>query len=84
MSVKSLFTFITDPTVTEKNMDEYLDEVSKQMENQSIEQDAQQEIEEEVFKQAYIPQRLTQVIFQYNSGTVFIYTLIYKLYILIL
>ncbi|KAG7199152.1 hypothetical protein KM043_018041 [Ampulex compressa] len=63
MSVKKLFDFITDPTITEKNMDEYLDTVSEQMLQQMEEQaDPKQQLEEQVFKQAYIPQRLTQVI----------------------
>ena len=63
MSVKSLFDFITDPTVTEDNMDSYLDAISEQMtqENEQ-ESDPTQQIEDQVFKQAYIPQNLTQVI----------------------
>ncbi|XP_031779197.1 serine/threonine-protein kinase RIO1 [Nasonia vitripennis] len=62
MSVKDLFDFITDPTVNEKNIDEYLDKMSKMMENKSTDIDPEQQIEEEVFKNAYIPQRLTEVI----------------------
>lgn len=59
MSLQSLFDFITDPTVNENNMDEYLD---MWMQEATQEKDPQQEqIEEAVFKQAYIPQRLTQV-----------------------
>ncbi|KZC14712.1 Serine/threonine-protein kinase RIO1 [Dufourea novaeangliae] len=63
MTVKALFDFITDPTVTEENMDNYLDKISEQM-TQKNEQyiDSVQQIEEQVFKQAYIPQNLTQVI----------------------
>lgn len=63
MTVKALFDFITDPTVTEENMDKYLDVISEQM-TQVNDQgaDPTQQIEEEVFKQAYIPQNLTQVI----------------------
>ncbi|KAG5321814.1 RIOK1 kinase, partial [Acromyrmex heyeri] len=60
MTLQALFDFITDPTINENNMDEYLD---IRMEEGNEEKDPQQqEVEEAVFKQAYIPQRLTQVI----------------------
>lgn len=59
MSLQALFDFITDPTVNEKNMDEYL---NMWMQEENQEKDPQQQVEEAVFKQAYIPQRLTQVI----------------------
>ncbi|KAJ8669715.1 hypothetical protein QAD02_000974 [Eretmocerus hayati] len=62
MPVKSLFDFITDPTVNEKNIDEYLNKMSKLMEERTNEVDPEQQIEEEVFKNAYIPQRLDEVI----------------------
>ncbi|KOC70736.1 Serine/threonine-protein kinase RIO1 [Habropoda laboriosa] len=63
MTIKALFDFITDPTITEENMDKYLDTISAQMAQQSGENvDPKQQIEEQVFKQAYIPQNLTQVI----------------------
>lgn len=65
MSLQSLFDFITDPTVNESNMDEYLD---TWMQEANREEDPQQQqIEEAVFKQAYIPQRLTQVIGDYRE-----------------
>ncbi|XP_076639601.1 RIO kinase 1 [Colletes latitarsis] len=63
MTVKALFDFITDPTITEENMDDYLDKISEQMaQHNEQEVDPKQQIEEQVFKQAYIPQNLTQVI----------------------
>lgn len=58
MSLQALFDFITDPTVNEDNMDEYLD---MRMQQDQGEDPQQQEVEDAVFKQAYIPQRLTQV-----------------------
>ncbi|XP_076661973.1 RIO kinase 1 isoform X1 [Halictus rubicundus] len=63
MNVRALFDFITDPTVTEENMDSYLDKISEQM-TQCKDQQVNpiEQIEEQVFKQAYIPQNLTQVI----------------------
>ncbi|KAK1127029.1 hypothetical protein K0M31_004643 [Melipona bicolor] len=62
MPVKELFNFITDPTITEENMDKYLDVISEQMSQQNDQNDPKQQIEEQVFKQAYIPQNLSQVI----------------------
>jgi len=59
MSLQALFDFITDPTVNESNMDEYLDMRMQQADQEKDLQ--QQEVEDAVFKQAYIPQRLTQV-----------------------
>lgn len=59
MSLQALFDFITDPTITESNMDEYLE---MQMQATKQESDSQWQVEEAVFKQAYIPQRLTQVL----------------------
>lgn len=70
MSLQALFDFITDPTINEKNMDEYLD---IQMQEANKENDPQQQIEEAVFKQAYIPQRLTQVsLITINACIIFI------------
>lgn len=67
MSVKTLFDFITDPTITEENMDKYLDIISEQMTQQEEQDDdPKQQIEEQVFKQAYIPQNLSQVIYCKN------------------
>ncbi|XP_071561482.1 serine/threonine-protein kinase RIO1 isoform X1 [Temnothorax nylanderi] len=60
MPLQALFDFITDPTVNENNMDEYLDMWMREVDQEKDPQ--QREIEEAVFKQAYIPQRLTQVI----------------------
>lgn len=64
MTVKELFDFITDPSITEENMEEYLDKVSDSISNRSYEDmTAQEQIEEEVFKNAYIPKRLAEVIY---------------------
>ena len=66
MPVKALFDFITDPTVNEKNIDEYLDKISKMMEDTPAEVDPEQQIEDEVFKNIYIPQNLSQVYIDYT------------------
>ncbi|XP_032666346.1 serine/threonine-protein kinase RIO1 isoform X2 [Odontomachus brunneus] len=59
MTVKELFDFITDPTINENNMDEYLDVMDEKKKQKA---DQESDFEEQVFKQAYIPQSLVQVI----------------------
>uniref|UniRef100_A0A8C6ZAA2 Serine/threonine-protein kinase RIO1 n=1 Tax=Nothoprocta perdicaria TaxID=30464 RepID=A0A8C6ZAA2_NOTPE len=62
MTVKELFEFITDPSITSENLDDYL---SKAMEIASKrteeERSSQDKVDEEVFKKAYIPRTLTEV-----------------------
>ncbi|XP_049739096.1 serine/threonine-protein kinase RIO1 [Elephas maximus indicus] len=62
MTVRELFEFITDPSVTHENMDAYL---SKAMEiasqRTSEERSSQDHVDEEVFKRAYIPRTLNEV-----------------------
>lgn len=62
MSLKALFNFITDPTVSEENMEEYLDLASEKMTQNLQSLNPEEQVEEEVFKQAYIPQRLDEVL----------------------
>nr|XP_018918258.1 PREDICTED: serine/threonine-protein kinase RIO1-like [Bemisia tabaci] len=61
LTVKELFDFITDPTINESNMEEYLDKVSEKAAN-ALPPTAAEQIDMEVFKNAYIPQTLQQVI----------------------
>lgn len=56
MSVRQLFDFVTDPTITEVNMDAYLEKA------QSLVEEAANQVEEEVFKKSYIPHRLDDVL----------------------
>ncbi|XP_040405932.1 serine/threonine-protein kinase RIO1 isoform X1 [Cygnus olor] len=62
MTVRELFEFITDPSITSENLDDYL---SKAMEIASKrteeERSSQDKVDEEVFKKAYIPRTLTDV-----------------------
>lgn len=62
MTVRELFEFITDPSITSENIDDYL---SKAMEIASKrteeERSSQDKVDEEVFKKAYIPRTLTEV-----------------------
>ncbi|XP_017770486.1 PREDICTED: serine/threonine-protein kinase RIO1 isoform X2 [Nicrophorus vespilloides] len=61
LSIKELFDFITDPTITSENMDRCLDALSENTAGRS-DLTHQQQIEEEVFKNSYIPKRLTEVL----------------------
>lgn len=62
MTVKEFFEFVTDPTVTEKNMDQYLERISGQIANRDPNDvTAQERIDEEVFLQTFIPKRLDEV-----------------------
>ncbi|EOB07808.1 Serine/threonine-protein kinase RIO1, partial [Anas platyrhynchos] len=62
MTVRELFEFITDPSITSENLDDYL---AKAMEIASKrteeERSSQDKVDEEVFKKAYIPRTLTDV-----------------------
>lgn len=60
MTVKDLFDFITDPTINDTNMDEYLEKVSERL-VLSEPLNNEQLVEEEVFKNVYIPQTLSEV-----------------------
>ena len=65
MSIKELFNFVTDPTISDDNIDEYLDKMqeiilARNSNNSSI--SAQQQVDDEVFKQVYIPRTLEEVV----------------------
>lgn len=60
MMVKELFDFITDPTINEGNMEEYLSILSERAANTHMTEE--QKVDEEVFKNAYIPKTLSDVI----------------------
>ena len=65
MSVKELFNFVTDPTISDDNIDEYLDkmqEIVLARNSSSSSVSAQQQIDDEVFKQVYIPRTLEEVV----------------------
>lgn len=59
MLVKELFDFITDPTINENNMEEYLEKISEMSSKRDL--TTAQEVDDEVFKNSYIPQTLTEV-----------------------
>lgn len=60
LTLKHLFNFITDPNLTEKNVEEYLD---KAAENASLSEPTEKELQEdEVFKNSYLPKTLNEVL----------------------
>nr|CAH7760879.1 unnamed protein product [Callosobruchus chinensis] len=61
MTVKELFNFITDISITEENMEDCLEKLAERAAEKS-DVSPTDEVEEEVFKQAYIPKRLTEVV----------------------
>ncbi|XP_058466217.1 serine/threonine-protein kinase RIO1 [Malaya genurostris] len=62
MTVKELFDFITDPTITGENMDSCLEKMSDMIANRSFDEfTEQQKLDEAVFKQMFIPKTLHDV-----------------------
>ncbi|XP_027978704.1 serine/threonine-protein kinase RIO1 [Eumetopias jubatus] len=62
MTVRELFEFVTDPSITQENMDAYLlkaMEIASQRTKE--ERSSQDHVDEEVFKRAYIPRTLNEV-----------------------
>ena len=63
MTVKELFEFVTDPLIKDEDVDEHLENAQRVASMRSEEELTQKDlIDEEVFKNAYIPQRLDEVI----------------------
>ncbi|XP_053684807.1 serine/threonine-protein kinase RIO1 [Sabethes cyaneus] len=62
MTVKELFDFVTDPIITEANMEECLEKISDKIANRSFDEfTEQQKLEDAVFKQIFIPKTLHDV-----------------------
>ncbi|XP_007422197.1 serine/threonine-protein kinase RIO1 [Python bivittatus] len=62
MTVRELFEFVTDPSITNKNMDAYLEKVMEIASGRTVEErSSQNNVDEEVFRKAYIPRTLTEV-----------------------
>lgn len=59
MTVKQLFEFITDPNITEKNMEEHLDNAAEKAASAELTSDDL--LNDEVFKKSYIPKNLYEV-----------------------
>jgi RIO kinase 1 len=61
MSTRELFDFITDPTIEDEGIDDYLDKLQHLTESRDS-LSTQQLIDEAVFKKAHIPRTLTEVV----------------------
>ncbi|KAL6103655.1 riok1 [Pungitius sinensis] len=62
MTVRELFDFITDPSITCHNIDQYLEKAMEVATQRTSEERSDQDgVDEEVFKKAYIPRTLTEV-----------------------
>lgn len=63
MTVRELFDFVTDPSISDDNVDDYLEKAQAIAANRGDEQETpEQTVKEEVFKKAYIPRTLEQVV----------------------
>ncbi|XP_038627523.1 serine/threonine-protein kinase RIO1 [Tachyglossus aculeatus] len=62
MTVRELFEFVTDPSITEDNLDAYLSKAMEVAAHRTEEERSSQDyVDEEVFKRAYIPRTLNEV-----------------------
>ncbi|EDV97078.1 serine/threonine-protein kinase RIO1 [Drosophila grimshawi] len=62
MTVKELFDFITDKTITAENMEECLERISERIKDRDFDAiTAQEKIDEAVWQNTYIPKRLDEV-----------------------
>ncbi|KAI1902217.1 hypothetical protein AGOR_G00042440 [Albula goreensis] len=62
MTVRELFEFVTDPSITSDNIDQYLEKAMEVASDRTAEERSDQDkVDEEVFKKAYIPRTLTEV-----------------------
>ncbi|EDX10108.1 GD12787 [Drosophila simulans] len=62
MTVKELFDFITDQTITTDNMEECLERISERIKDRDFDAiSAQEKIDEAVWQNTYIPKRLDEV-----------------------
>lgn len=62
LTVKELFEFVTDSTINEANIDDYLDKAMVMTANRTLEEITEQDkVDEEVFKKVFIPRNLDDV-----------------------
>ena len=65
MTVKELFDFVTDITITSENIDDYLERAREKASSRVFDQDkisAEEEVSEAVFRQIFIPRALDEVV----------------------
>ncbi|RWR87056.1 serine/threonine-protein kinase RIO1-like protein isoform X2 [Cinnamomum micranthum f. kanehirae] len=61
MTVRELFDFIVDPSITDESVESYLDKVQEKILERGNALSTEDEIAESVFVQSFIPRRLTEV-----------------------
>ncbi|XP_072524833.1 serine/threonine-protein kinase RIO1 [Salminus brasiliensis] len=62
MTVRELFEFVTDPSITTNNINQYLEKAMEIASSRTSEERSDQDkVDEEVFKKAYIPRTLNEV-----------------------
>ncbi|GAB2240939.1 hypothetical protein Droror1_Dr00021457 [Drosera rotundifolia] len=61
MTIRELFDFVVDPTITDEDVDTYLEEVQQKILARGDVMSAEDEIADSVFVQSFIPKRLEQV-----------------------
>ncbi|KAF7692814.1 serine/threonine-protein kinase RIO1 [Silurus meridionalis] len=62
MTVRELFEFVTDPSITSENINQYLEKAMEISSARTAEERSNQDkVDEEVFKNAYIPRTLNEV-----------------------
>ncbi|KAG7273891.1 hypothetical protein CRUP_025952 [Coryphaenoides rupestris] len=62
MTIRELFEFITDPSITSDNINQYLERAMEIASDRTAQERSDQDrVDEEVFKKAYIPRTLTEV-----------------------
>ncbi|CAL4156327.1 unnamed protein product, partial [Meganyctiphanes norvegica] len=63
MTIKELFNFIVDPSISSENRDEYLEKMQEVSSARTVGQMTDEEkLEEEIFKNVYLPKSLDQVV----------------------
>ena len=59
MNVKELFDFVTDPTINDENIDQYIQKVQERGKERNVTEE--EKVSEAIFKQVYIPRSLNEV-----------------------
>ncbi|KAJ7337230.1 Serine/threonine-protein kinase RIO1 [Desmophyllum pertusum] len=63
MTVRELFNFVTDPSISDDNVDDYLEKAQAIAANRGVDEETPEEtVKEEVFKKAFIPRTLEEVV----------------------
>eukprot|EP01018_Ginkgo_biloba_P016949 Gb_16907 [translate_table: standard] len=74
MSVRELFDFVVDPSITDEDIDDYLEKIQQKIKTRDLQSSTEDQIAEAVFVQSFIPRTLDQVkdfekdIIQITSG----------------